>query len=649
MVMEPDCELRVEENSCGAPPTGGKSPLPEGHTREEEEEEEEGRAKQYSATEQLESERRRLQQQQQLQLQEQQQQRDQVEDVDHHEGSEAANSSSSEGLANLQNMIMKLNSNKAPSVSARGATVGLEINTVCKVCNRDMENKYFLHAHMMNEHGMLNMEEEESNRQLQQHHSGTASVATPPLPPPPPSVSVSLPQYPADLTKLAESGFRLSGLNIPCPLISTPSAAVNKGGSLSKLSDKPLDFPKNLFDQLQGLPRHPGSFLDQMKRDLGAKMEAGGLPLGSPLKRPSLDQRDPNKKPASLSRSYCEICKKELCNKYFMKTHMMKMHGIVMDQTPGGGERGHSNNSGGNSSVNCEVCKKEVSSRYFLKVHMASAHGLNEDGTPLREMGSGGGGGGLMNLFPTMGDFPPLPPPHMGEFSRLLMQQGEKSSLEQRLKELDRINKEQQQGHICSLCSHAFPDIVSLQVHIIKSHGALPPTANSLDTLFQANRKEQDKEEHTSNNNNNNNNTEDATGTEAEHEEEDIAEQDNSSSPTQQQQQQPTFPFPLEKAGLELLQRHLTAGNQFPGGGMLGPAVLLGGLPAFGAAAAGQQQQQHFQGLFNMFLSEMLKKVQKDTPPQTPPVSPAATPPRSSSPPPPPPSQERLGETTTTS
>jgi hypothetical protein len=541
-----------------------------------------------------------------------------------------------------------------------------------------MENKYFLHAHMMNEHGVLNMEDDNS-RQPQHSNSGLpAAVATSPstasTPPPTAAaaaVSVSLPQYPADLSKLAESGFRLSGLNIPCPLISSPSPVNNGGGGgLAKLSEKSLDFPKSLFDQIQGLPRHPASFLDQMKRDLGAKMEgAGGVPL-SPLKRPSLD-RDPNKKPASLSRSYCEICKKELCNKYFMKTHMMKMHGIVMDQSSGGGGGGHhntssnSNNSGGgsNNNVNCEICKKEVSSRYFLKVHMASAHGLNEDGTPLREMG----GGSLLNLFP-MGDFPPPPPlpPHMGEFSRLLMQQGEKS-LEQRLKELDRLKEQQQQqGHICSLCSQNFPDIVSLQVHIIKSHGALPPGAAGLDSLFHhhhnhssSNRKHQQQhrieeaDEERNSRKNNNNLTEAAAAQDAtmmEDEEDDIAEPEIRGG-GQRDEQQPNFPLPLEKpAGLEMLHRQLAAGGgQFPAAAMLGPAVLLGGgLPGFGGP--GGQQQQQFQGLFNMFLSEMLKKVQKDTPPQTPPVSPTATPPNGNSPPPS--SQEtaaasRMGETTT--
>ena len=67
--------------------------------------------------------------------------------------------------------------------------------------------------------------------------------------------------------------------------------------------------------------------VDQMKKDLGGSID---IPM-SPLKRPS--EKDPNKKPASLSRSYCEICKKELCNKYFMKTHMMKMHGELEPPT----------------------------------------------------------------------------------------------------------------------------------------------------------------------------------------------------------------------------------------------------------------------------------------------------------------------------
>ena len=358
---------------------------------------------------------------------------------------------------------------------------------------------------------------------------------------------------------------------------------------LPKLSEKPLDYQKSIFEQMQGLTRP--SFLDQLNKS-APKMDLSM----SPLKRPSMD-RDPNKKPASLSRSYCEICKKELCNKYFMKTHMMKMHGIMMEDGPPKG------------SVPCDICKKELSSRYFLKVHMAHEHGLNEDGSALpphmRE-------NGLMNMFP-MGDFPAPPP--LGEFSRLLMQQGEKNLERQKELERQRESNGQAGGHICSLCSNTFPDIITLQVHIIKSHGALPPTSG-LDGMFNKNFPDKLDEK-----------DEEKEGKEKEDIAEDEGDEDDESevaAGAPAAQNPPVFPFPLGPGGpggqdgqeasknlQELLQRQL----QFPG--IINPLM---GFPGLAAPPPGGNNQ--FQGLFNMFLSEMLKKVSKETPPQTPPSSP---------------------------
>lgn len=67
--------------------------------------------------------------------------------------------------------------------------------------------------------------------------------------------------------------------------------------------------------------------------------------------------------------SYCEICNKELCNKYFMKTHMQKMHGIEIEN---GAQIG---------GVVCNICKKELCSKYFLRVHKQNTHGIVEEGT----------------------------------------------------------------------------------------------------------------------------------------------------------------------------------------------------------------------------------------------------------------------------
>merc|ERR1711860_418170 len=196
---------------------------------------------------------------------------------------------------------------------------------------------------MMNEHGVLNAEEPLPE--------GKEQPEAPRLPPPP----VSL----------------LNGLDI----------------------SNAQDFAAKFLQQMQkGFPVLDGDdrgFLERVKSELAAASNningPGGPPgIGGPLGSPGGPNsphkkvdKDPNRKPASLSRSYCDICKTELCNKYFMKTHMLKMHGINIE----------ANNSAG--------------------VHMQNSHGLMEDGSPipphLKENGSG--------LFPGM--FPPLgPPPH---------------------------------------------------------------------------------------------------------------------------------------------------------------------------------------------------------------------------------------------
>ncbi|RZF38793.1 hypothetical protein LSTR_LSTR008163 [Laodelphax striatellus] len=69
--------------------------------------------------------------------------------------------------------------------------------------------------------------------------------------------------------------------------------------------------------------------------------------------------------------SFCEICRKELCNKYFMKTHMQRMHGISIEN---GAQIG---------GVVCDICNKELCSKYFLRVHKQNSHGIVEEAVGL--------------------------------------------------------------------------------------------------------------------------------------------------------------------------------------------------------------------------------------------------------------------------
>jgi hypothetical protein len=416
------------------------------------------------------------------------------------------NTAPSEDLQRLQTMIMELNNCKAKSnlmsppgnnnssennSSPNGNNGGAASSTICKVCNKDMENKYFLRAHMMNEHGVLHTEE-------------------------PPQLTIG---QPPDLPNMRQMQDNDDEQRLP----------VMNGLDMANAQD----FAAKFLQQMQkglgaaGLPPLDGderSFLERVKSELAAagggnggpgpigspspgalakKIGGGGGALGGlgvlgglggiPGSAPgSAGDKDPNRKPASLSRSYCDICKKELCNKYFMKTHMLKMHGINIEAT----------NSVG---VNCHICKKELCSKYFLKVHMQNSHGLMEDGSPLpphmKENGSG--------LFPGM--FPPLggPPPELlglispgggppttsaaekadHYFSRLL---GEQSELSRERIERQKMMMQKDNngasglGHTCSLCGEGFPEIVALQVHIIKSHGAFPPESNPFGSIDKA-------------------------------------------------------------------------------------------------------------------------------------------------------------------
>ena len=283
------------------------------------------------------------------------------------------NQQPSEDLQRLQSMIMELNSNKAAAAAAAAAaagnaqqppppppppprpasqppqqasqappppSVGSPVeSSFCKVCNKDMENKYFLRAHMMNEHGMLHLEEPPQ-----------MPIEPAAKPPPPPASEGGA--DPAAVAAAAAAAAVVSEKGSPFGLLNGENGpmAADFATKFLQQMQKGLGLNKPLeVDEL--------NFLEKFKAELAAGAAAGaGL---QPKKQP---ERDPNKKPASLSRSYCEICKKELCNKYFMKTHMMKMHGINIETTiaPGGA-------SGG---VTCTLCKKELSSKYFLKVHL---------------------------------------------------------------------------------------------------------------------------------------------------------------------------------------------------------------------------------------------------------------------------------------
>ncbi|XP_050314519.1 zinc finger protein 521 [Anthonomus grandis grandis] len=212
----------------------------------------------------------------------------------------------SEDLQKLQTMILQLNDLDMTKSS-----------NICNYCNREFENRFYLHAHMVTDHGML-MEEN------------------------------------SDIEKNGES--ENSNNNTLCDICGKdlPNAEDMKKHIIethSNIHSSAIESSKDEYS-------NENTTSDKMSSN--RIFMSGG---NAPERRLSV-----NVTPTS---SYCEICNKELCNKYFMKTHMQRMHGIEIEN---GAQIG---------GVVCDICNKELCSKYFLRVHKHNTHGIVEYGASL--------------------------------------------------------------------------------------------------------------------------------------------------------------------------------------------------------------------------------------------------------------------------
>ena len=130
--------------------------------------------------------------------------------------------------------------------------------------------------------------------------------------------------------------------------------------------------------------------------------------------------------------SYCEICNKELCNKYFMKTHMQRMHGIEIEN---GAQIG---------GVICNICNKELCSKYFLRVHKHNTHGIVEEGSNL--------GNKQENFDPPTTDDSALKPEQLSDLNHRYFTHF---------------------TEVCPICNRRFRSIKWLKAHLLGDHGKM--------------------------------------------------------------------------------------------------------------------------------------------------------------------------------
>ncbi|XP_032599183.1 alpha-protein kinase 1 [Drosophila grimshawi] len=142
--------------------------------------------------------------------------------------------------------------------------------------------------------------------------------------------------------------------------------------------------------------------------------------------------------------SYCEICNKELCNKYFMKTHMQRMHGIEIEN---GAQIG---------GVVCNICNKELCSKYFLRVHKHNTHGIIEDGAPLPQpRGQNSAQNGIK-----------------ADAQQQQQQQQQQQLLEPEVNLTTLPSDSSATNELCPLCARQFRSAKWLRTHLMNEHGA---------------------------------------------------------------------------------------------------------------------------------------------------------------------------------
>ncbi|CAH0561823.1 unnamed protein product [Brassicogethes aeneus] len=269
----------------------------------------------------------------------------------------------SEDLQKLQTMILQLNDLDVTKVS-----------TICNACNKEFENRYYLHAHMMTEHGILLEDMSEEKAAESENSSNNNTMCD------------------------------LCGKDLP---------------NVAEMKKHILEFHSNQ-NNTENLKDFSGFSTPEKSNRVMNPM---------PERRISM-----NVTPTS---SYCEICNKELCNKYFMKTHMQRMHGIEIEN---GAQIG---------GVVCDICNKELCSKYFLRVHKHNTHGIVEYGTSLLQPRKSEGE-------------PPVPP--------IMLPENENS-----IKPADLADLSHRYfthfTEVCSICSRRFRSTKWLKAHLMSDHG----------------------------------------------------------------------------------------------------------------------------------------------------------------------------------
>jgi len=159
---------------------------------------------------------------------------------------------------------------------------------------------------------------------------------------------------------------------------SNPSPVVSGSSSI----------PSNLLNMLPGgFPGLPFMLPQMTPPFVKMDMEPPGFNSLSPISSltQSMSAKPSQKRQySSTSKNFCDLCKKEVCNKYFLRTHMLKMHNIVIDEnkTVIANIDTQEKEKEGSVTFRCDVCSLDLKSRSELREHKKDIHGIQPLITP---------------------------------------------------------------------------------------------------------------------------------------------------------------------------------------------------------------------------------------------------------------------------
>ncbi|KAF4532640.1 hypothetical protein B566_EDAN009821 [Ephemera danica] len=191
------------------------------------------------------------------------------------------------------------------------------LEAYCELCSKEFCNKYFLKTHKANRHGIY------------VQSGDTPPMSTTPLPPvSAPSPTVQTPPAVKSGASKPAATTTVSDQKASCDTchkkfnhehsVKRHKAKVHWGGSAEGVSESNVD-------EASRPPCSPSSVHEPESANVEPAVEEHIPPATSPLS------------PGRLRRlgvinadAFCEICSKEYCNKYFLKTHKLKRHGIIV-------------------------------------------------------------------------------------------------------------------------------------------------------------------------------------------------------------------------------------------------------------------------------------------------------------------------------